>query len=72
MLENGPCREDLVHQLENISLQMLAMFYNLEFREAHHALEDAFLTARLWQKQLSGLEAMRIGSLTELLRIARA
>jgi DNA polymerase-3 subunit epsilon len=72
MLQNGPCREDLVHQLENISLEKLAMYYNLEFREAHHALEDAFLTARLWQKQLSGLEAMRIGSLTELLRIARA
>lgn len=72
MLHNGPCREDLVHQLENIGLEGLAKAYDLEFREAHHALEDAFLTARLWQKQLGRLETMGVRSLADLLRIAKA
>ena len=35
-----------------ISLAALAKIYDLDFHEAHHALEDAFVTARLWQKQI--------------------
>jgi DNA polymerase III epsilon subunit-like protein len=50
--------------------QILNM-YNLEFREAHHALEDAFVTARLWQKLLAKLGLMKIANLGDLLRIAR-
>src|SRR5215471_7086549 len=38
----------------------LANMYNLEFREAHHPLEDAFVTARLWQKLLTKLESMKV------------
>lgn len=72
MLQHGPCREDLVHQLENISLATLAKAYDLDFREAHHSLEDAFLTARLWQKQLAKLDVMGVRSLADLLRIAKA
>ncbi len=72
ILQNGPCQEDLVYQLENIDLATLAKAYNLDFREAHHALDDAFVTARLWQKQLSRLETMGVGSLGDLLRIGKA
>ena len=45
--------------------------YNLDFHEAHHALEDAFVTARLWQKLLAKLETMQIAYLGDLLRIAK-
>jgi DNA polymerase-3 subunit epsilon len=72
LLQNGPWQEDLEHQMSNISLAALAGVYNLDFHEAHHALEDAFVTARLWQKQISRLEGMKIRNLGELLRIARA
>ena len=59
-------------RLANISLAALAKIYDLDFREAHHALEDAFVTARLWQKQLAKLESMGVRSLADLLRIAKA
>jgi DNA polymerase III subunit epsilon len=72
LLQNGPCREDLIHQLENIDLASLARFYNIEFHEAHHALDDAFVTARLWQNMLHRLERMSIVTLKEVLRIAKA
>jgi len=71
ILQNGPWQEDLVQQLGNISLAALAKIYNLDFREAHHALEDAFVTARLWQKLMAKLESMKITSLGDLLRIAK-
>ena len=71
ILQNGPWREDLVEQMENVSLANLANMYNLEFREAHHALEDAFVTARLWQKLLAKLGSMKIANLGDLLRIPR-
>jgi DNA polymerase-3 subunit epsilon len=71
ILQNGPWREDLVQQMENVSLAALAKLYNLDFHEAHHALEDAFVTARLWQKLLAKLEAMKIANLGDLLRIAK-
>jgi len=57
--------------MENVSLANLANTYNLEFREAHHALEDAFVTARLWQKLLAKLESMKIANLGDFMRIAR-
>jgi DNA polymerase-3 subunit epsilon len=71
LLQNGPWKEDLEQQMENISLAALAGIYDLDFREAHHALEDAFVTARLWQKQISRLEGMKIRNFGELLRIAQ-
>ena len=71
ILQNGLWQEDLVQQMENVSLEALAKVYNLDFHEAHHALEDAFVTAQLWQKLLAKLEAMQIANLGDLLRIAK-
>jgi DNA polymerase III subunit epsilon len=70
LLQNGPCRDDLIQQLENIDLGSLAKFYDVELREAHHALDDAFVTARLWQKMLHRLDRLNVRTLKELLRIA--
>jgi DNA polymerase-3 subunit epsilon len=72
ILRSGPWQEDLVQQMENVSLAALAKVYNLDFHKAHHALEDAFVTARLWQKLLIRLESMKITTLGDLLRIAEA
>jgi DNA polymerase III subunit epsilon len=72
ILQNGPWREDLEQQMANISLASLAGVYNLEFHEAHHALEDAFMTARLWQKLLAKLETMKVANLGDILRVAKA
>src|SRR5215469_11013571 len=72
ILQNGPWQEDLVQQMENVSLEALAKLYNLDFHEAHHALEDAFVTARLWQKLLAKLEMMKIACLGDLLRVSSA
>ena len=69
---HGPYREDLEQQLANISLAALAKVYQLDFQEAHHALDDAFVTARLWQKMISKLEAMKVRNLGDALRIAKA
>ena len=72
ILRHGPYREDLEQQLANISLAALAKIYHLDFHEAHHALDDAFVTARLWQKMISKLEAMKVCNLGDALRIAKA
>ena len=72
ILQNSPWREDLEQQMANINLAALAGIYNLDFHEAHHALDDAFVTARLWQKQISRLEDLKIRSLGDLLRVAKA
>ena len=72
ILQNSPWREDLEQQMANINLAALARIYNLDFHEAHHALDDAFVTARLWQKQISRLEDLKIRSLGDLLRVAKA
>ena len=72
IVQNGPLHENLHEKMETLDLATLAREYNLEFREAHHALEDAFLTARLWQKQMAKLQAMGVQDLNGLLRIAKA
>jgi DNA polymerase III subunit epsilon len=71
LLRNGPCRDNLIHLLENIDLGSLAKFYKVEFHEAHHALDDAFVTARLWQKMLHQLQQLKVDTLNKLLRIAK-
>lgn len=71
ILRNGPWRDDLEQQLDNISLEGLAKTYNLDFHDAHHALEDAFVTARLWQKLLARMEALKVATLGDLLKVAR-
>jgi DNA polymerase-3 subunit epsilon len=72
ILRHGPYSEDLPVQLENRDLITLAKFYSLDVQGAHHALSDAFLTARVWQKMLYLLQAKRVRSLQKLLRIGAA
>jgi DNA polymerase III alpha subunit (gram-positive type) len=59
----------LFYRLENVDLASLAKIYNIEFREAHHALDDAFVAARLWQKLMYQLEAQGVHTLADLLKI---
>ncbi len=70
LLRNGAYTEDMFHRLEIMDLASLAKIYNIEFREAHHALDDAFVTARLWQKLIYRLEARGISTLGALVKIA--
>lgn len=72
ILRQGPYSEDLSIQLENLDLATLAKFYNLEVRDPHHALSDAFLTARIWQKMMHTLQQKGITNLQKLLRIGGA
>jgi DNA polymerase III subunit epsilon len=72
ILRHEPYREDLEQQLGNISLAALAGVYHLDFQEAHHALDDAFVTARLWQKMICKLEGMKVRNLGDVLRIGKA
>jgi DNA polymerase III epsilon subunit-like protein len=72
ILRHGPYSEDLSAQLENLDLATLAKFYNLDVQEAHHALSDAFLTARVWQKMMHPLQQKGITDLQKLLRIGGA
>jgi DNA polymerase-3 subunit epsilon len=69
ILWRRPHSADIAQQLENLDLQSLAKAYKLEFQEAHHALEDAYLTARLWQRMIHTLQAMKIRDLGALLKI---
>jgi DNA polymerase-3 subunit epsilon len=71
ILSKGPYSEDLFHRLENVSLAQLALYYKIEFHEAHHAMEDAFVTARLWQRLLHELEKHNVRTLRDLLKIGR-
>ena len=70
LLRQGPYSDDLAIQLEQLDLATLARHYRLESDNAHHALSDAFLTARIWQKMIYALTEKKIGSLGKLLRIA--
>jgi DNA polymerase III subunit epsilon len=60
--------EDLFHRLENVDLASLAKIYNIEFHEAHHALGDAFVTARLWQKLMHQLVSRGMRTLADLIK----
>ena len=69
ILRHGCYSEDLPVQLENLDLATLAKFYSLDVQDAHHALSDAFLTARVWQKMLYMLQGKGIGTLGKLLSL---
>jgi len=69
LLRKGRYSEDLFHRLEILDLASLAKLYNIDFHEAHHALDDAFVTARLWQKLICQLEARGVRTLARLLNI---
>lgn len=60
--------EDLFHRLEKVDLAALAKVYDIECREAHHALDDAFVTARLWQKLIHRLETRGVHTIAGLLK----
>jgi DNA polymerase-3 subunit epsilon len=69
ILWRQPHSADIAQQMENLDLQSLAKAYKLDFEEAHHALDDAFLTARLWQRMIYTLRTMNIRDLGALLKI---
>ena len=71
-LRQSRYREDRGYQTEKIDLISLAGRYGLEFREAHHALYDAFLTAQLWQRLIEQLDKSGVRTLGELLRVGAA
>jgi len=70
LLRHGHYSEDLHIQLEKMDLTTLANYYGIEVHDAHHALDDAFLTARLWQVMMRKAQAQGVHNLGELLRIA--
>jgi len=72
ILRHGPYSEELSVQLEKMDLATLAKFYSLEAQDAHHALSDAFLTARIWQKMLYTLQAKGVRNLRKLLSVGGA
>jgi DNA polymerase III subunit epsilon len=72
MLRQGPLSEDLSVRLEKLDLATLARFYGVNVEDAHHALSDAFLTARVWQRMLYTLREKKIDTLGKLLRIGGA
>ncbi len=68
LLRHEPHSEDLPLRLEKIDLPSLVRHYDLEVHNAHHALSDAFITARLWQKMLVRLQKHGV-NLKKLLKI---
>lgn len=72
ILRHGPYSEELSVQLEKMDLATLAKFYNLDVQDAHHALCDSFLTARIWQKMLYALQAKGVRNLRKLLSVGGA
>jgi DNA polymerase III alpha subunit (gram-positive type) len=69
LLRKGRYSEDLFHRLENADLASLAKIHDIEFREADHALHDAFVTARLWRKLIYQLASRGVRTLADLLKI---
>ena len=72
ILRHGTYSEELSAQLEKMDLATLAKFYSLELQDAHHALSDAFLTARIWQKMLYALQTKGVRNLRKLLSVGGA
>ena len=69
ILRHGPYAEDLPLQLEKLDLATLAKCYGVEVSDAHHALSDAFLTAKVWQRMIYALQSKGIDQLRKLMRI---
>jgi len=72
ILRHGPYSEDMHVQLEKLDLPTLARFYRVDVHDPHHALSDAFLTARVWQKMLYVLKEKGISNLRMLLKVGGA
>ena len=72
LLRQGPYHDELPLQLEKLDLESVATFYGCVPESSHHALADAFLTARIWQKMLVRLHKSSVRNLGKLLKIAAA
>jgi len=68
--DHGSPPEKHGHDTDRLDLATLAKEYRIQFQEAHHALQDAFVTAQLWQRIVSRLQAMNVKTLGAVLRIA--
>jgi len=69
-LRNKRSPEAWDDRTDRLDLISVAREHQIEVEDAHHALYDAFLTARLWQKLLTELGLAKVQTLGELLRIA--
>jgi len=69
LLRHEPHSEDLPLHLEKLDLPTLVHHYEVESSDAHHALSDAFVTARLWQKMFFRLQMHGVKNLKKLLQI---
>lgn len=56
---------------EETNLFALAKKYRIPFSEAHNALNDAFITAQLFQRFLSFLPGLGVRTLSDLIRIGK-
>jgi DNA polymerase III epsilon subunit-like protein len=72
ILGRRPYVDGLEQLLERLDLASVAAYWGVQATDAHHALGDAFVTARLLQRQLSELSALGAHSLGELLDAAAA
>ena len=68
--DHGSPPEKHGRDTDRLDLATLAKEYRIQFQEAHHALQDAFVTAQLWQRIVSRLQAMNVKTLGAVLRIA--
>ena len=71
IVQKSAYKEDQFRDLENVDLATLAGLYGLPHQEAHHALDDAFTTARLWQRQKHSLAQLGIDTVGQLLKIGK-
>ncbi len=69
MLRTGPLTEQSAHQMEQLDLESVARHYSLEYRDAHHALGDAYITAQLWQRMMPLLQKRKVMTLADVRRI---
>jgi DNA polymerase III subunit epsilon len=58
-------------RIGSVELAAIARKYDVEVFNTHHALDDAFLTARLWQKLLAMLADAGICTLSEVSRLVK-
>jgi CBS domain-containing protein len=62
-------RLDVTAIEDTLCYRVPAEHYSLDVQDAHHALSDAFLTARVWQKMLYMLRGKRVRTLRKLLSL---
>lgn len=68
---NGEFRKHYRGFCEETNLFALAKKYRIPFSEAHNALNDAFITAQLFQRFLSFLPGLGVRTLGDLIRVGK-